>query len=145
MSKTISQFESICSKVDAAWTALQQQYADRLTMAEIDFLFSRLVLGLISPFYGEREPALHFSICGELVGRKLPPERVHAALHAVPEPSQPWVARAFDLAEEHGTKIGMTLAEQRARIDHPETTDHTDAGADAAHRELSSGAKEQVG
>jgi hypothetical protein len=139
MSKLISEFEVICSKADAAWAALQTQYAERLTAAEIDFLFSRLVLGLSSPFYAEREPALHFNVCGELVGRKLPPERAHAALHAVPEPSQPWVERAFDLAEEHGTKIGMTLAEQRDRTDHP------DAGADPAHRTLSSGLKEQVG
>lgn len=139
MSKTSSEFESICSKADAAWSAIQSQYVDRLTTAEIDFLFSRLVLGLTSPFYAEREPALQFTVCSALVGRKLPPERVHAALHAVPNPSQPWVERAFDLAEEHGTKIGMTLTEQHDRID------HTDAKADAAHRELSGGAKEQVG
>lgn len=139
MSKEISEFEIICSKTDAAWAALQTQYAERLTVPEVDFLFSRLVLGLSTPFYAEREPALHFNVCGELVGRKLPPERVHAALHAVPQPSQPWVERAFDLAEEHGTKIGMALAGQRDR------TDHTDAKADAAHRELSSGAREQVG
>ncbi|RXT56946.1 hypothetical protein B6S44_00385 [Bosea sp. Tri-44] len=145
MSKTITEFELICSKADAAWTAIQSQYVDRLTTAEIDFLFSHLVLGLTSPFYAERDPALHFTACSAVIGRKLPPERVHAALHAVPEPSQPWVERAFGLAEEHGTKIAMTLAEQRDRTNHPETTDHTDAKADAAHRELSSGAKEQVG
>lgn len=139
MGENSSEFEIIFPKVDAAWSALQHQYADRLTTAEVDFLFARLVLGLISPFYAEREPALHFTACAALVGRKLPSERVHAALHAVPEPSQPWVERAFELAEEHGTKIGMTLAEQRDR------TDHTDAEADAAHRQLSSGAKEQVG
>jgi hypothetical protein len=143
MGKNVSEFEIICSKADAAWTALQNQYAERLTVAEIDFLFSRLVLGLVSPFYGEREPTLHFNVCGELIGRKVPPERVHAALHGVPEPSQPWVERAFDLVEEHGTKIGMALAEQRDRTDHQ--ADHTDAKADAAHRELSSGAKEQLG
>lgn len=139
MGEITSEFEIISPKVDAAWSALQHQYGGRLTEAEIDFLFARLVLGLTSPFYGEREPTLHFNVCGALVGRKLPPERAYAALHAVPEPSQPWVERAFDLAEEHGTKIGMTLAEQRDR------TEHTDAKADAAHRELSSGAKEQVG
>lgn len=118
---------------------MQNQYVSRLTEPEIDYLFARLVLGLTSPFCGEREPALHFNLCGALIGRKLPPERAYAALHAVPEPSQPWVERAFELAEEHGTKIGMTLIEQR---DH---THHADAEADAAHRELSSGAKEQVG
>ncbi|MEZ2408041.1 hypothetical protein GGC47_003733 [Bosea sp. OAE752] len=139
MSEITSEFELICSKSDMAWTALQRQYADRLAAPEIDFLFARLVLGLTAPFYAEREPALHFTACNALVGRKLPPERAHAALRTVPKAGEPWIERAFDLAEEHGTKIAATLKEQR------DQTDQINAKADAAHRELSSGAKEHVG
>lgn len=95
-----------------AWTALQRQYASRVTDAEIDHLFACFVLGLTSPAYAEREPALHFDLCRALVAVKLPPERTHAALHAVPEFTQPWIASACALIESQGAKIGRALQDK---------------------------------
>lgn len=139
MEENDSEFEMLSLKSDAAWNAIQNQYVNRITDAEIDHLFARLVFGLTSPIYVGLDPALHFRACETLVGRKMPQERARAALHAVPEASEPWVEKAFDLAEAHGTRIGTALAEQRGRIDRAEVE------ADAAHRELPGAAEGQGG
>jgi hypothetical protein len=107
-----AEIEVFAPKAEAAWTALQRQYASRITGAEIDHLFACFVLGLTSPAYAEQEPALHFDLCRALVAVNLPPERTEAALHTVPEPTQPWVASACALIESQGAKIGRALQEK---------------------------------
>ncbi len=42
------EFEIFTRKIDTAWTALQRQYASRITGAELDHLFACLVFGLTS-------------------------------------------------------------------------------------------------
>jgi hypothetical protein len=134
------EIEMFAPRAEAAWNILNGHYATRVSDAELDHLFARFVLGLTSPSYGDTEPSVHFDICRALVGLKLPPERVRAALHTVPEPTEPWVEGAFESVELQGTKMGQALADQKRN-----PTDQLFVKADAAHRELSSGAKEQVG
>ena len=105
------EFEIFTRKIDTAWTALQRQYAGRITGAELDHLFACLVFGLTSPAYAEREPALHFDVCRALVATKLPPDRAYAALHTVPEPTQPWVVNAREQIESQAARMGRTLQE----------------------------------
>jgi hypothetical protein len=105
------EFEIFAPKIDTAWTALQRQYAGRITGAELDHLFACLVFGLTSPAYAEREPALHFDVCRALVAMKLPADRVDAALHSVPEPTQPWVVNAREQIESQAARMGRTLQE----------------------------------
>lgn len=111
MDTQFSGFEIFAPKVEVAWTALQRQYASRLTGAEFDHLFACLVFGLTSPAYAEREPALHFDICRALVAMKLPPDRADAALHAVPEPTESWVLSAREQIESQAVRMGHTLLE----------------------------------
>jgi hypothetical protein len=114
-------------KADAAWDVLQGRFANRVSDAEIDHLFACFVLGLTSPAYAEGEPALHFDVCRALVAVKLPPERVHAALHTVPEPTQPWLASACALIESQGAKIARALQEKTSNLE-----DFSTAKANAA-------------
>ncbi|MFK0165095.1 hypothetical protein [Rhizobium sp. NPDC090279] len=113
------EFEIFAPKVEVAWTALQREYAGRISGAELDHLFACLVLGLTSPAYVEREPALHFDICHTLVAMKLPADRADAALHAVPEPTQPWVVSAREMIEGQGARMGRMLQEMHGFNDDP--------------------------
>lgn len=106
------EIEVFAPKVEAAWATLQGQYANRISGAELDHLFACFVLGLTSPAYGEGEPVFHFDLCRALVAVNLPPERAEAALYTVPEPTQPWIACAYQLIEKHGAKIGSSLPDQ---------------------------------
>jgi len=54
MGSQFLEFKIFAPKVEAAGTALQRQYADRLTGAKLDHLFACLVFGLISPAFVER-------------------------------------------------------------------------------------------
>lgn len=107
------EFEIFAPKVELAWTALQREYAGRITGAELDHLFACLIFGLTSPAYAEREPALHIDVCHALVAMKLPSDRTDAALHAVPEPTQPWVTSAREMIEAQGARMGRMLQEMR--------------------------------
>ncbi|BCH27392.1 hypothetical protein MesoLjLc_72790 [Mesorhizobium sp. L-8-10] len=127
MNMQFPEFELFSPKVEAAWTALRRQYASRITDPEIDHLFACFVLGLTSPAYAEQEPALHFDLCRALVAVELPPDRARTALHAVPEPTQPWVASACALIESQGAKIGRILQEKTSNFE-----DLSTAGANAA-------------
>jgi hypothetical protein len=111
------EFKLFGPKAEAAWTALQRQYASRISDAEIDHLFACFVLGLTSPAYAEGEAALHFDVCRALVAVKLPPERAHAAMHTVPEPKQPWLASACALIESQGAKIARALQEKTSNLE----------------------------
>ncbi|MDL2400926.1 hypothetical protein [Rhizobium mayense] len=113
MDTQFPEFEIFAPKVEIAWTALQQRYAGHLTGAEVDHLFACLVFGLTSPTYAEHEPAHHFDICHALVATMLPPDRTYAALHAVPEPTQPWVESVREQLESQGARMGRTLQEMR--------------------------------
>lgn len=118
-----SEFEIFAPKVEAAWSALQQRYANRLTEAELDYLFACLVLGLTSPAYGEGGPSFHFDVCRALVAMKLPPDRADAALHSVPAPTEPWVESLREQLESQSARMGQTLLDMRNFND--------DAAADA--------------
>ncbi len=118
------EFEIFAPKIDLAWTALQQRYASRLTGAEVDYLFACLVFGLTSPAYGEGEPLFHFDLCRALVAMKLPPDRADAALHAVPELTEPWVETVREQLESQAAKMGRALQEMQ------NFTDDTAADAD---------------
>lgn len=108
------EFEIFAPKVEVAWAALQREYAGRITGTELDHLFACLVFGLTSPAYGEREPALHFDVCRALVAMKLTPDRADVALHAVPEPTQPWITSARGMIEEQGASMGRMLQEMQS-------------------------------
>ncbi|ESW64731.1 hypothetical protein NKI32_22000 [Mesorhizobium sp. M0761] len=107
-----AEIEVFAPKAEAAWAALQRQYASRISAAELDHLLACFVLGLTSPACGEGDPGFHFDLCRALVAVNLPPERTEAALHAVPEPTQPWVASAYQLIEKQGAKVGLSLREK---------------------------------
>ncbi len=107
------EFEIFAPKIEVAWTALQDRYASRLTGAEVDYLFACLVFGLTSPAYGEGEPLFHFDVCRALVAMKLPPDRADAALHSVPQPTEPWVESLREQLESQSAKVGRTLLEMR--------------------------------
>lgn len=101
-------------RLEAAWNVLQDNFAGKLSVAELDHFFARVVLGLTTPFYGEGPPSLHFEICRDLVGQKLPPDRAYAALHTVPDSDTtlPWVAEAYDAAERQALRMGQALQKQ---------------------------------
>ena len=122
------EFEIFAPKIEVAWTALQQRYASRLSGAEVDYLFACLVFGLTSPAYGEGEPLFHFDLCRALVATKLPPDRADAALHAVPELTEPWVETVREQLESQAAKMGRALQEMRNFND--------DTAADADPRAL---------
>lgn len=107
------EFEIFAPKVEVAWSALQQRYANRLTEAELDYLFACLVFGLTSPAYGESEPSFHFDVCRALVAMKLPPDRADAALHTVPAPTEPWVESLREQLESQSARMGQTLQDMR--------------------------------
>ncbi|WP_168878942.1 hypothetical protein [Rhizobium sp. P28RR-XV] len=107
------EFEIFAPKVEVAWSALQQRYANRLTEAEVDYLFACLIFGLTSPAYGEGEPSSHFDVCRALVAMKLPPDRVDTALHTVPAPTEPWVESLREQLESQSARMGQTLQETR--------------------------------
>ena len=135
-----AEIEVFAPKAEAAWAALQRQYASRISAAEIDHLLACFVLGLTTPAYGEGEPALHFDLCRALVAISLPPERTEAALHSVPEPTQPWVASAYQLIEKQGAKVGLSLRDKTRNFE-----DFFAAQAnDAAHQDASAIAREKV-
>ena len=135
-----AEIEVFAPKAEAAWAALQRQYAGRISGPEIDHLLACFVLGLTTPAYGEGEPALHFDLCRALVAISLPPERTEAALHSVPEPTQPWVASAYQLIEKQGAKVGLSLRDKTRNFE-----DFLAAEAnDAAHQGASAIAREKV-
>lgn len=125
------EIEIFAPKVEAAWAALQQQYANLLTVAEVDHLLACFVLGLTSPAFADQEPDLHFEICRTLMAIKLPPERVEAALHSVPAPTQPWVESARRIIESKGVQMGSVLR-QDAR--NTEKTTGVDANSKPTER-----------
>jgi hypothetical protein len=98
-------------KAAAAWDVLHGRFAARVSEAEIDHLYACFVFGLTSPSYAEAEPSAHLDICRALLALKLPPERVHAALHEVPEATERWVENAYQSVEQQGVKIGRALTE----------------------------------
>lgn len=104
--------EIFASKAEAAWSVIGKQYADRMTPAELDHLFACFVLGLTTPHFGEKDSRSHYEICQSLISIKLPQERTEAALHTVPQASQPWVESARQLIESKGATIGHTLLQR---------------------------------
>jgi hypothetical protein len=100
--------------VEAAWSALQRQYAGQISEAEIDYLLACFVFGLTTPAYANQEPSLHFEVCRALVSIKLPPDRADAALYAVPVPTQAGVESARELVESKGVKMGRALLDERS-------------------------------
>lgn len=98
-------------KAEAAWGALQGRFANRVSEAEVDHLLACFVFGLTTPSHAEGEPSAHLDICRTLLALKLPPERVHAALHEVPEPTERWVESAYQSVEQQGEKIGRALTQ----------------------------------
>jgi hypothetical protein len=115
-------------KVEAAWKLLGDRYGKKISTAELDHLHARFIFGLTSPSYADGEPSAHFDICRELLGLKLSPERVHAALHSVPEPTEPWVEGACETLEQQGTRIGLALTAP-IPIGEARSDAHTDAAA----------------
>jgi hypothetical protein len=113
MDNQFPEFEIFAPKVAIAWGSLQQRYADHLTREELDYLFACLVFGLTSPTFAEREPARHFDLCRSLVATMLPRDRTFAALHAVPDQTQPWVESVREQVESQGARMGRTLQEMR--------------------------------
>ncbi|WP_274857779.1 hypothetical protein [Sinorhizobium meliloti] len=69
MDNQFPEAEFFAPKVEAAWSALQLQYAGRISESEIDHLFACFVMGLTTPDYAEQEPTLHFELCRALVAR----------------------------------------------------------------------------
>lgn len=133
-----AEIEVFSPKAEAAWAALQRQYASRISGPELDHLLACFVLGLTSPAYGEGDPGFHFDLCRALVAISLPPERTEAALHSVPEPTQPWVASAYQLIEKQGVKIGLSLRETTGNFKDflaVEANDAAHQGASAIARE----------
>ncbi|WP_245282208.1 hypothetical protein [Rhizobium sp. LC145] len=118
-------------KTEAAWAALQQQYANLLTVAEIDHLLACFVFGLTSPAFADQEADLHFNVCRTLMAIKLPPERVEAALHSVPAPTQPWVESARQIIESKGVQMGSAL---RRDAFNTENTTGVDANSNPKER-----------
>jgi hypothetical protein len=133
-----AEIEVFAPKAEAAWAALQRQYASRISVAELDHLLACFVLGLTTPAYGEAEPSLHFDLCRALVAVSLPPERTEAALHTVPEPTQPWVASAYQLIEKQGAKIGAALWDKTRNFEEF----LADRANDAAHQSARAIARE---
>lgn len=109
MDNQFPEAEFFTPKVEAAWSALQIQYAGRISESEIDHLFACFVMGLTTPDYGEQEPTIHFELCRALVASKLPSERLETALHSVPEPTQSWVESARGIIEGKGVQMGSVL------------------------------------
>jgi len=135
-----AEIEVFAPKAEAAWAALQRQYASRISGAELDHLLACFVLGLTSPACGEGDPGFHFDLCRALVAINLSPERTETALHMVPEPTQPWVASACQLIEKQGVKIGLSLRETTGNF-----KDFLAVEAnDAAHQGASAIAREKV-
>ncbi|WP_192256562.1 hypothetical protein [Mesorhizobium caraganae] len=133
-----AEIDVFAPKAEAAWAALQRQYASRISGPEIDHLLACFVLGLTSPAYGEGDPGFHFDLCRALVAINLSPERTEAALHTVPEPTQPWVASACQLIEKQGAKIGLSLRETTGNFKDflvVEANDAAHQGASAIARE----------
>lgn len=98
--------------VEAAWSALQRQYAGQISDAEVDYLFACFVLGLTTPAYSNQDPSLHFDVCRALVLIKLPPDRADPALYSVPAPIQAGVESARELIESKGVKMGRALQDE---------------------------------
>lgn len=134
LSPIAPEIDIFAPEADAAWKALNSRFADRLSMAELDHLYALFIFGLTSPSYVEREPTAHLEICRALLERKLPPDRIHNALHAVPQPVQPWLASAFEAMERRGTETGLAIARQN-RIE--ETSEADARAASPSHAELS--------
>jgi hypothetical protein len=109
--KTPPEIAIFARKAEAAWDALQGRFASRVSEAEIDHLLACFVFGLTSPSCAEGEPSAHLDICRALLALRLPPERVHAALHEVPEPTERWIENAYQSVEQQGKKIGRALTE----------------------------------
>ncbi|MDZ5699830.1 hypothetical protein [Chelativorans sp. M5D2P16] len=103
------EIQVFATKVDAAWNVLHGRYASRIPQAQIDHLFACFVFGLTSPVYGDAEPSVHFAACRALVSPKMTPERAHAALHAVPVPTEPWVEAAYQSVERRGIDMGLAI------------------------------------
>jgi hypothetical protein len=133
-----AEIEVFAPKAEAAWAALQRQYASRISGAELDHLLACFVLGLTSPACCEGDPGFHFDLCRAVVAINLSPERTEAALHTVPEPTQPWVASACQLIEKQGAKIGLSLRETTGNFKDflaVEANDAAHQGASAIARE----------
>ncbi|MDX3925788.1 MAG: hypothetical protein QHC90_08250 [Shinella sp.] len=111
------QVDVFAPKTEAAWTALQQQYASLITAAEVDHLLACFVFGLTSPAFADGEANLHFDACRALMAIKLPPERIEAALRSVPATTQPWVESARRLIESKGVKMGSALRQDARNIE----------------------------
>lgn len=99
-------------EAEAAWNALNSRFADRLSAVELDYLYALFILGLTSPTFAEGEPVAHLEICRALLELQLPPDRVHSALHTVPQPAEPWVISAFETIERRGVERGHALVQQ---------------------------------
>jgi hypothetical protein len=109
----LSDIQVLGLRAEAAWDVLHKKYAGRISEAEVDYLFACFVYGLTKPSFGEGDPSVHFEICKSLVSLKLPPERAHAALHAVPEPATHSASSAYEWVERKGAEMGLALASQK--------------------------------
>ncbi|ULJ72289.1 hypothetical protein [Rhizobium gallicum] len=109
--------EVLVPRVEAAWSALQRQYAGQVSEAEIDHFFACFVFGLTTPAYANQEPSLHFDVCRALVSIKLPPDRADAALNSVPAPTQAGVESARELIESKGVQMGRALQDERSDLE----------------------------
>ena len=103
-------FDLFAPKAEAAWKSLNGRFASRLSDAELDHLYAVFIYGLTAPSYADREPIAHLQICRALLELNLSPERAGAALHAVPDITDPWVVSACQTMERRGTEIGVALA-----------------------------------
>lgn len=105
--------EIFTRRADAAWRLLNGRFAERLSTAELDYLYAGFVFGMTWSAYSNAEPATHLEVCRSLLELKLSTERAHDALHKVPEARAPWISAAFEAVELRGLEMGRELAENK--------------------------------
>ena len=108
----IAEMAIFAAEVNATWSALNSRFADRISSAELDHLLAVFIFGLTSQSFGGNEPQAHLAACRSLLELKLPADRVHAALHTVPEATVPWVTAAYEAIELRGLDKALEFAGQ---------------------------------
>ncbi|TPI16500.1 hypothetical protein FJW06_04630 [Mesorhizobium sp. B4-1-3] len=119
--------EEIGYWLESASRTLAKRYGDGVPLAKQDMLLAHYLYGLTAVVHAHDAPAAHLAAVRSYLERLIPPERVAAALQAIPEAGDVWLENTLDRVEAIGEKQGHALLARGADVIIPFSSRHAPA------------------
>ncbi|TPL01843.1 MULTISPECIES: hypothetical protein [unclassified Mesorhizobium] len=123
--------EEIGYWLESASRTLEKRYGNGVPLAKQDMLLAHYLYGLTAVVHAHGAPAAHLAAVRSYLERLIPPERVAAALQAVPEAADAWLENTLDRVEAIGEKQGHALLARGADVIVPFSSRHSSVAGSA--------------